>query len=218
MDFINNKKFVFGIIEDDLNFQSLLTGLLKTRKEVDRIHIFNSAEDALVSSSLPYLDILIVDYRLGGMDGIRFLANPAIRNLEIPKLILTGFNAEEKIFEALKYGATGYMLKEEIYSLDSILEILLTGGAYISPMIALKVANYFKEMEESIDDLNALTSREKEIIHELANGFSPKEISESLDISVLTVRTHIRNIYKKLEVSNQVQLLKKAKELHFLKE
>lgn len=72
------------------------------------------------------------------------LGEESVKNLQIPKLILTGYNAESKIFDALKHGATGYMFKEDIYSLGQILEILLSGGAYISPTIAVIVANFLK--------------------------------------------------------------------------
>jgi DNA-binding NarL/FixJ family response regulator len=157
-----------------------------------------------------------VDIKLGGMDGISFLGNQVIKEMQIPKLILTGFNAESKIFEALKYGATGYMFKEDIYSFSEILEILLMGGAYISPTIALTVTNYFKELEDFSNNSKILTDREDEILNELSNGYCPGEISEKLSLKIPTVRTHIRNIYKKLEVTNQFQLLKKAKEKNIL--
>lgn len=204
---------IYGVLEDNENFRATIVGLLKIRPEVEKVIECSSAEIALQSKSLPSLDFLIVDYRLGGMDGITFLGQPSVKKLQIPKLILTGYNTEAKIFDALKYGATGYMFKEDIYSLGEILEILLGGGAYISPTIALRVANYFKEIETSNDSSEILTKREDLILQELTSGYSPIEIAEKLTISIATVRSHIRNIYAKLEVTNQVQLLKKTKML-----
>lgn len=103
---------------------------------------FTSAEDALSSKYLDTINFLIIDIRLSGMDGISFLGKPDIRNLKIPKLLLSGFNAEDRIFEALKYGATGYLFKAEIDSLDATIDILLSGEAFISPTIALRVISF----------------------------------------------------------------------------
>ncbi len=216
MNFQNKiKKRIYTIIEDDDNFRVTLTGLLKIRPDVERIVEFSSAEDALKSNSLYTTGFLIVDYRLGnGMDGISFLGNPNVKSLQIPKLILTSYNAESKIFDALKHGATGYMFKDDIYSLGQILEILLSGGAYISPTIAVIVANYFKSESLSQENQKSLTEREEEILKEISSGFSPAEIAEKLSLSIATIRSHIRNIYKKLEVNNQIQLLKKTNEIH----
>ncbi|MBP7283856.1 MAG: response regulator transcription factor [Leptospiraceae bacterium] len=211
-----NEQITYGIVDDDEVFRSMLASLLRMKKETGKILEFSSAEDILQSDYLKSLDFLIVDYRLKKIDGIALLGDDKIKALKIPKLILSGFDAEKKIFEALKYGATGYMFKEELYSLDSILEILQNGGAFISPTIALRVVTFFKDIKKSEEDFEDLTDREEEILRELSSGYSPKEIAETLKITVSTVRSHIKNIYKKLEVNNQIQLLKKAKEKNLL--
>ncbi|HMV45421.1 MAG TPA: response regulator transcription factor [Leptospiraceae bacterium] len=199
---------VYGLVENDRLFSSTLAGTLRLRKETKMVYEFSSGEEAVRSNTLSSINFLIVDYRLDGMDGISFLAKPEIKKLKIPKLILTGFNAEEKIFEALKHGVTGYMFKEDFSSLGSILEILLAGGAFITPSIAARVCQFFEEKNES--NSAQLTDRESQILNELCNGNSPKEIAESLKIQMSTVRYHIKNIYSKLEVNNQLQLVAKV--------
>ncbi|MDX1959155.1 MAG: response regulator transcription factor [Leptospiraceae bacterium] len=210
------RRIIFGIVENDKRFLGTVVNLLKLRKDTKEILEFTSAEEILSYNELDKLDLIIVDYKLSGMDGISLLGQEQIRNLKIPKLILSGFNAEERIFDALKFGATGYMFKNEIYYLDSTIDILLAGEASITPLIALRIVQSFKESAKSSEEFEPLTSREMQILKELSNGYPLKQISETLDISINTIRVHIRNIYKKLEVNNQIQLLKKAKQINLL--
>lgn len=204
---------VFGIVEDDYRFLGTVVNLLKVRKDVKEILEFTSAEEALQSNFLSTINFLIIDIRLTGMDGITFLGQPSIRNLKIPKLLLSGFNAEERIFEALKYGATGYMFKGEIFTIDTAIDTLLSGEASITPSIALRIVNFFNDIEKNTpEESEPLTKRENEVLKELCEGYSIKTISKTLNISVTTLRVHVRSIYRKLEVNNQRQLMKKAKD------
>lgn len=214
---MDEQSIVFGIVEDDNKFLGTVVNLLRFRKDAKEILEFTSAEEALRSTQLEKVNFLIIDYKLSGMDGISFLGKAQIRNLKIPKLILSGFDAEERIFEALKFGANGYLFKNEIDTLDSTIDILLAGGASITPIIALRIIQSFKETESSsIDAEELLSKREMQILKELSNGYPLKKISKTFDISILTIRVHIRNIYNKLEVNNQIQLLKKAKDINLL--
>ena len=104
------------------------------------------------------------------------------------------------------------MLKEEIYSFNKILEILIGNGVYISPTALLQVINYFRKMEMSALNPEHLTERERIVLKEFSEGHAPKQIAENLTISIATVRSHIQNIYRKLEVSNQIQLIQRVKE------
>ncbi len=209
-------KNTYGIVDDDANFRNTIAGLLRLRKDTAQVLDFSCGEELLKYPYLRDIDFLIVDFRLPGMDGIALLGEQIIKDLAIPKLVLSGFDAEKKIFEALKHGATGYMFKEELYSLDSILETLSQGGAFITPTIALRVATFFKDIKKSTESFEDLTDRETQILGELSNGYSPKEIADTLKISTQTVRAHIKNIYKKLEVNNQIQLFRKVKDKTFL--
>ena len=206
---MKEKKLVYGVLIGDESFQAAIIGLLKIRPEVGSIIEFSSPEVALKLDSLSQVDFLIIDCLL---DGIAFLGQSRVRSLQIPKLILADYNIESKVFDALKYGATGYMLKEEIYSFNKILEILIGNGVYISPKALLRVINYFRKMEMSALDPEHLTERERIVLKEFSEGHAPKQIAENLTISIATVRSHIQNIYRKLEVSNQIQLIQRVKE------
>lgn len=206
---MKEKKLVYGVLIGDESFQAAIIGLLKIRPEVGSIIEFSSPEAALKLDSLSQVDFLIIDCCL---DGIAFLGQSRVRSLQIPKLILADYNVESKVFDALKYGATGYMLKEEIYSFNKILEILIGNGVYISPTALLQVINYFRKMEMSALNPEHLTERERIVLKEFSEGHAPKQIAENLTISIATVRSHIQNIYRKLEVSNQIQLIQRVKE------
>lgn len=205
-------KLVFCVVEDSDIFRKRLCDLLKTRDDTETVLEYSCAEDLLNSENLPFFDLLILDYRLPGIDGISLLSDPRIRTLSVPKMILSGFNAEEKTFDALKYGATGYIFKEEMEQLDTVLESLLSGGAHLTSEIALRVAMFFQK-PETADDASRLTLKETQILKEFTLGKNPKRISEFFNISIHTVRKHIKNIYRKLEVRNQTELLHKAKEI-----
>ncbi|HNI25342.1 MAG TPA: response regulator transcription factor [Leptospiraceae bacterium] len=209
-----NRKLVYCIIEDDNSFRTHLSELLKKREDTESILEYQKAEDLLSLPELPRFDLLITDYRLPGMDGISLLGSPGIRQLSVPKMILSGFNAEEKTFEALKYGATGYIFKEEIDQIDSVLEILLSGGAHLTSEIALRIAQYFQRKTAPENPASLLTQKETDILKEFSLGKNPKRISEFFNISIHTVRRHIKNIYRKLEVRNQAELLHRARVLH----
>ncbi len=202
------KKIIYCIVEDSDSFRTRLSELLRKREDTESVLEFSSAEALLNLEDLPCFDFLITDYRLPKKDGISLLGDPRIRQLPVPKMILSGFNAEEKTFEALKYGATGYIFKEEIEQLDTVLESLLSGGAHLTSEIALKIAQFFQKKTAAEDTASLLTQKEKDILREFSLGRNPKRISDFFNISIHTVRKHIKNIYKKLEVTNHLPYAK----------
>lgn len=208
----SGRTVVFGVIENDAMYLEYLTDLLYGLPWTKEVIEFESAEKALHYFSSEKrktkINFLIVDYRLSKMDGIHFLGMNEIKRAKIPKLILTGFDAEQKIFEALKYGATGYLFKEEISSLKSTIETMIKGGAHIAPTIAIRVANYFQDLAQSQEKMKKLSKKEQKILENMSEGHTAKDLSKTMNISVSTVRTHIRNIYKKLEINNKMQLIK----------
>jgi DNA-binding NarL/FixJ family response regulator len=123
--------------------------------------------------------------------------------------MLTVYTDQQKIFEALCAGASGYLLKNAPFEelKNSIIE-LKKGGAPMSPQIARKVIDYFKPKKEPKESV--LSDKEKEVVVALVDGLSYKQIAERLFISFETVRSHIKNIYKKLHVHSKAEIIKKS--------
>jgi len=161
------------------------------------------------------LDAILMDIEMPLMDGIKTTRMIKEKNPNIKVIMLTVFDDEEKIFSAIQAGANGYLLKDE--SPDKIfdsIKMIMDGGAPMSSVIAAKTltllrkAEYMFSEKEEVDF--ELSKREIEVLEQLSNGLDYQKIAELLFISPATVRKHIENIYKKLEVHNKVQAVQKA--------
>jgi len=162
------------------------------------------------------IDVILMDIQMPEMDGIT--ATELIKNKypHIKIIMLTVFDDDENIFKAIKAGANGYLLKEiDAENLhNSIIEVV-NGGAPMTPSIALKTLNLLRnpfeiENKEELEQIK-LTNRETDILEHLSKGLNYNEIAENLIISPSTVRKHIENIYKKLQVHNKMEAVMKAK-------
>ena len=157
------------------------------------------------------LDVVIVNICLPGMNGIECVARAKSERPRTQFLIYTAFENPAYIFQALRAGATGYLLKHQ--SADKIgkaIRELHTGGSPLSANIARMVVNSFQNgLKVAIQD-HFLTEREKGVMDQLANGFMYKEIAARSGISTETVRKHVRNIYGKLEVGTRMEAMRKV--------
>lgn len=160
------------------------------------------------------LDLILMDIEMPILDGIK--ATEIISEIapDIKIIILTIFDDEEKIFKAIQAGANGYLLKDE--SIETILEsieIVLSGGASKSSSVAAKTLSLLKKSEiketQPKEDFN-FTKREIEILECLKMGYDYKKVADKLFISPFTVRKHIENIYRKLQVQNKMQAVNKS--------
>ena len=199
------------IIEDDADYKNSLKDLIEENPEFNCSHVFENCEDALTILRDGFLpQIILLDIELPGMSGIEGISfiRKITPNSKI--IILTIYDDDEKIFNAICRGASGYLIKatpsEKIYE---YLDDVLCGGAVMSPFVAGKVMHMFSDTFQTHEDY-ALTQREKEILKLLIEGEPKKHIAELLKISQLTVETHIKNIYSKLHVHTQVDLVSKA--------
>jgi DNA-binding NarL/FixJ family response regulator len=153
-------------------------------------------------------DIVLMDIDMPGRTGIEAVKQIRASGVKVPILMLTVFDDTEHVFEALRAGASGYLLKKHLSTklFDSIAEVL-QGGAPMSPAIALMVITSFQKQQANHYQL---TARESEILTSLAKGNSYKLMAAEFSVTVDTVRAHIKKIYEKLQVHSQTEAVSKA--------
>jgi|ERR1017187_3032842 DNA-binding NarL/FixJ family response regulator len=198
-----------AIVEDNDDIREAMRVLINGSEGFSCMRVFSNADEAVIELPKSHYDIIIMDIQLPGISGIECVI--ALKD-RIPKsqfMMVTVFEDDNNIFDALKAGATGYILKRTSPAqiLEAIRE-LHKGGSPMSPEIARRVVASLQKKKNS--NIEILTDREKQILDLLAKGFLYKEIAAELDISYETVKKHIQNIYEKLQVQNKVEALNKA--------
>ena len=172
---------------------------------------FKTGEEAF--EHLPEIrpDIVIMDINLPGMNGIECIRRVKDKSPGTQFMMFTVYENDDKVFEALKAGASGYLLKNTglLHIAESVKE-LHEGGSPMSANIARKMVNLFRDNDKKNPFLELLSNREKEILQLLAKGLLYKEIAEQLGIATGTVRIHIHKIYEKLHVQNRTEAINKA--------
>ena len=163
-------------------------------------------------------NVIFMDIEMPGLNGIQTIAIGKTLYPQIHFIVLSAFDDDEKIFEAIKAGASGYLLKHESAATlnDAVINLLEFGGAPMSPGIARKALQLLcASVSEKIDRKTSLipetiSEREREILQHTVNGLDAKRIANLLNISVFTVRKHVANIYEKLHVQSKAQIIKLA--------
>ncbi len=163
----------------------------------------------------PVVDLILMDLEMPVMDGIEATAEVRKRYPQIKIVMLTVFDNDENIFNCIKAGADGYLLKEtEPQTLYKGILETLNGGAAMTPSIALKTLKLLRNpvdfQNHSPEEEVKLSAREIEVLEQLSKGLSYSIIAENLFLSPSTVRKHIENIYKKLQVHNKLEAIQKA--------
>jgi len=199
-----------AVVEDDKTVREGLQMLLNGSPGYSCIAAFGSGEEALkgIPEILP--DVVLMDINLPGINGIECILKLKVQDLPVLFIMLTVFEDADAIFRSLSAGACGYLLKNTPPAklLEAIRDVY-RGGSPMSGEIARKVVQSFQPPADRPNISTNLTKREEEILGLLSQGYFYKEIATSLSISVETVRTHIRNIYEKLQVRTRTEAILK---------
>ncbi len=194
------------LVEDDKTVREGLRMLLNGSPGFRCAAAYPNGEEALRNIEGINPDVALMDIHLPGISGIECVVRLKERMPSLPIIMLTVFEDNEAIFNSLAAGATGYLLKRTPPAklLEAIGEVY-QGGSPMSGQIARKVVETFQKAPSAAAPAANLSKREEEILSCLARGYMYKEIAGQLNISVETVRTHLRNIYEKLHVRTRTE-------------
>lgn len=208
-----------GLVDDNPTLLRNISQNLSIFDELDIVFKAINGLDVLDKLNNHHPDVILMDIEMPAMNGIEATREIKRRNPSQKIMMLTVLDREDKIFEAIKAGATGYLLKDEKPSrILASIEEMMDGGAPMSPVIALKTLEILKnqhiiankiETLQSPESFN-LSKREIEILEKIADGQNYNQIAEKLFISAKTARKHIENIYQKLHVHSKLEAVQVA--------
>lgn len=201
-----------GIVEDNVKIRNLIQRYLDMQEQMSCKAAVDSVEEMLDHlENHEHPDVMLMDIQLPGMSGIEGIGIIKKKYPDIEIIMLTIYHDSHKIFDSLCAGASGYLLKHtSLPEIKKSIQNLAEGGAPMSPQIARKVIQHFNEPEPKKKPESNLTDREQDIVNGLVDGLSYKLIADRFDISIDTVRAHIRNIYKKLHVNSKAEVIAKS--------
>lgn len=204
------------LADDHALFREGLAGIIAFQPDMEVVGEANDGLEAVVKAQELKPDLILMDVQMPGMDGLEATRQIKRTLPDTLIVILTVRDDNEKLFEALKNGAQGYLLKD-IRSQDmlSMLRGAMQGEAALSPSLAGRVLAEFRRLSnygivEKEDD-SGLTEREQQVLAEVAHGATDKEVAEALTVSLNTVKTHMRNILSKLHVGTRREAAKVAR-------
>ncbi|QUH19123.1 response regulator transcription factor [Alkaliphilus sp. B6464] len=200
-----------AIIDDQPIVRQGLAMVLGSEKDIEVVAKGGDGFEAIEICSKNCIDVMLMDIKMPSLNGVEATRKIKEQHSNVKIIILTTFNEDEYIFEALKYGASGYLLKDALpEKIAEAIRIVYNGGAQIQPDVAVKVVEKFKSYgkkhevrDKRIEDL---TEREIDIIRCVGEGKSNREIAKELFISEGTVKNHITNILNKLSLRDRTQL------------
>jgi DNA-binding NarL/FixJ family response regulator len=204
-----------AIFDDNKNIRDSITMLLQTVPSFEVVGSFCHVLDCIDDITECRPDIILMDIEMPGMTGIEAVHTIKKAFPQIQVLMQTVFEDDDRVFDSICAGASGYILKNHLNTklVDAIIE-LQYGGSPMSPSIARKVLNKLQQIPQHVRPEEApdyqLTPREKEVLACIVNGLAYKMIADQLTISYETVRSHVKKIYEKLHVASLTEAVSKA--------
>jgi DNA-binding NarL/FixJ family response regulator len=205
-----------AIVEDNAALGAGLRKIVESAPDFRCLGVWTTAEDALKKIDAFRPQVVLMDINLPGMSGIEATARIKQHLPELQVIMVTVYRDHDQIFAALKAGASGYLLKRSTpEEVRQAIRDVRSGGAPMSAEIARRVVEAFHQPIKSADagaDEVKLSKRETEILEHLTKGLANKEIADRLDISVETVRVHLRRVYEKLHVHSRTEAAMKFRD------
>ena len=207
---IPNKPIRVAIIEDDEWVRDNLAREIANAADFECSGSYPTAEAALAAIPLHPPEVAVLDIHLPGLDGIECLRRLRASCPNLQFLMLTSYEESEKIFQSLRAGANGYLLKraDGAEVIDAIRQVH-EGGAPMSSTIARQVVRHFNQLDSGASELPGLSPREREVLELLARGGAYKEIADQLALSIETIRMNVKHIYSKLHVHSRSEAVAK---------
>lgn len=201
-----------SIVEDNEQFRAALETIIGSQDDFVLSGTYDSAEKAIAGLAARVPDIVIVDITLPGIKGTELIQRMRDKLPGTQFMVCSIHDDNERIFEALEKGASGYILKDPVTAADIVRAVrdLYQGGSPMSPYIARKVISRFQKPPVSEEEA-LLSMREKEVLDLIAKGLLYKEIANRMGVTHETVKKHLKNIYQKLHVQNKIEALNKYK-------
>ncbi|WP_228063867.1 response regulator transcription factor [Flavobacterium proteolyticum] len=204
-----------AIVEDNTFLMRTIIEKLDNPEILIKYKAFNGKEIIDLLQVNNTLDVILMDIEMPILNGIEATREIKTKYPQIKIIINTVFDNDENIFNAIKAGADGYLLKDvDSEKLIEAIRDILKGGAVMTPSIAMKTLKLLKNPVDfsKSEEVIQLSEREIEVLEQLSKGLKNKDIASNLNVSFFTVKKHIENIYRKLQAHNRIELIQKARE------
>jgi DNA-binding NarL/FixJ family response regulator len=199
-----------AIVEDDEGIRTSLASLVRRAPSLRCAGDYPDAETALREIPRQVPDVVLMDINLPGMNGVECVRQLKSAVPAVQVLMLTVYEDSDSLFNSLKAGASGYLLKRTASAklLEAIRDVH-AGGSPMTPQLARRVVQFFSRPAADQSPVSRLTPGEKDFLDQLANGYAYKEIADRMKISIDTVRSYVRTVYEKLHVHSRTEAVVK---------
>jgi DNA-binding NarL/FixJ family response regulator len=199
-----------AVVDDDEGIRSSLASLIRRAPSLRLAGDYADAESALKEIPQRPTDVVLMDINLPGMNGVECVRQLKASAPGVQVLMLTVYEDSDSLFNSLKAGASGYLLKRTASArlLEAIRDVY-AGGSPMTPQLARRVVQHFSQQSDGDSPVARLTPGEREFLSQLANGYAYKEIADRMNISIDTVRSYVRTVYEKLHVHSRTEAVVK---------
>lgn len=201
---------ICGVIENDRDFAEHMTAEVLRMPDTTVLH-WESGESFWRDPERRRLDMCFVDLGLPGISGIDVIGLLQEESPSLPCVVISALHDDEAIVSAVESGACGYIWKGELKNIPETIEIISSGGALISPSIAVRLLQSVRKRKPAPKLPDLLSPRETQVFQSITEGMTPRQVALTLHTSEGTVRNQIKSIYRKLRISNRVEMMQTAR-------